>query len=412
MKMNKHTVKIILTVFCIFLILGCVETPEESSHKTLNITDSTGRNISIALPVERVVTLTTESAEVMRAIGAEDKIVGVSKYVADNKPLWGELASKPVAGSVFSPNYEAIAELRPDVVIAYGRWSEDLEEKLAPFGITVVHLDFYKSKTLRREIQTLARIMGKEQRAVQLIDFYDRYERLITSRIKTIPPEERVRVYIEGYQDYHSAGRNTGWAQQTTLAGGINLAENLIGEYPEVSAEWVLKENPDVIVKAVSGSKKIFGYTINDTEQARQLQEKIMSRSGWNTINAVKNKRVYLLSGDLISGPRYIIAVAWLAKQFYPHIFKDLNPQEIHREYMETFQGIQYHGVWAYPPARVTVTDAQGRNVTLQTPVDSIILLNADADEPVRLLGCSEKVVGVSRYLRPYTENTLNGSSE
>lgn len=386
MKLNKRMVKIIL-IFCI-LIIGCVETAEKDIHN--NITDSTGRNISISLPVERVVTLTSESAEVMRALGAEDKIVGVSKYVADNKPLWGELADKPVVGSVFSPNYEAIVELKPDVVITYVRWSEDLEEKLAPFGITVVRLDFYKSKTLRREIRTLGRIIGKKKKAEELIGFYDHYEQLITSRIETIPPQKRVRVYIEGYQDYHSAGRNTGWAQQTTLAGGRNIAENLTGEYPVVSAEWVITENPDIIVKAVSGSRKIFGYTINDPEQAKQLQDKIMSRPGWNTINAVKNKRVYLISGDIISGPRYIIAVVYLAKQFYPHIFRDLSPQEIHREYMEMFQGIEYQGIWAYPPTGLTVPDAQGRNVIIQIPVGSIVLL---------LLGYSEKVVGVSRYI-------------
>lgn len=348
--MKKASIVILFLLAGAVFTLGCTQ-PGGMDEKAsmVTITDSAGRKVTIDQPVERIVTLSSDSAEAVRALGAGDRIVGISKYMKDD-PYWGEIGEKQVVGSCFSPNYEKMAELNPDVVITYTKWSEDLQEKLKPFNITVVRLDFYKSRTLCSEIEKLGVVLGREEQAHELIDFYDENDNRITRKVQEIPSEDRVRVYVEGYQAYDSAGEGSGWHQQVTLAGGRNIAADLGGAYPEVSAEWVVEQNPDVIVKAVSGSGDAFGYTVNETNKARAIKEEIAGRPGWSTIKAVRDDRIYLVSGDVFSGLRYPVGTAYLAKQFYPQKFQDLNPREVHREYLERFQGVECKGLWYYPP--------------------------------------------------------------
>ncbi|MBE9550843.1 MAG: hypothetical protein IMF13_02220 [Proteobacteria bacterium] len=72
-------------------------------------------------------------------------------------------------------------------------------------------------------------------------------------------------------------------------------------------------------------------------------------RQAWDHIRAVKEGRVYVMAGDIWTGPRAIIGMSYMAKFFYPDAFKALDPEALHREYMEKFQGINYQGMYVYP---------------------------------------------------------------
>ena len=328
-------------------------------EKELTIIDTAERTVTVPQPLERVVVLNLYAADAIQALGAEDKVVGITESMKDN-PYWGELGKKSVVGS--SPtdvNYEAIVELHPQVVIAYGIFQSqalpDLEEKLSPLNIAVVGLDFLKPAIMHGEFKKLGAILDKKREAQELIGFYNKYEDMIRECVEEIELEDRVQVYAEAYAkggSYSTGSKKAGWGQVITLAGGKNLAEDLSGIYPIVDAEWVLDQNPDVIVKFVMGytREEEVGYTVSSPTMAEETIKEVFCRPGWNHIDAVENKRVYLCSWCISCSPRYIIGAAYLAKGFYPEKFQDLNPEEIHKEYFDKFLHIDYQGIWFYPP--------------------------------------------------------------
>lgn len=72
--------------------------------------------------------------------------------------------------------------------------------------------------------------------------------------------------------------------------------------------------------------------------------KEFINRTGWG-LSAVENDRAYLLERDLMWTPRYLAGRCYMAKWFQPELFKDLDPEDILREYHEEFMGIEYRGV-------------------------------------------------------------------
>ncbi|OKY77470.1 MAG: ABC-type Fe(3+)-hydroxamate transport system periplasmic component [Candidatus Methanohalarchaeum thermophilum] len=338
----------LLVILVTFLVgaSGCMEQPGDNDvDGTVNLVDSAGRNLTIEQPVERIVTLTSDSAEAVRALDSGGKIVGVTKYMKGTD-FWGNISDQPAVGSCFSPNYEKIAELDPDLVITYSKWAEDLEDKLRPFNITVVRLDFYKMDSVDTELQKLGKVLDKRERAEELLDFYETQKNKIKSNLSELPEEQRLDVYIEGHEPYSTASRESGWHQVLELVGADNIAEDLNATYPDVSSEWVLENNPDVIVKVVTGDA--FGYNIDNSTRASEIYGEIVNREGLSEVDAVKDGKVILISEDVLSAMRHPVGATYLAKGLYPEKLKDLEPGEIHETYLEEFQNIRYDGNWFY----------------------------------------------------------------
>ncbi len=317
--------------------------------QNITFVDSAGRYITVKWPLKRVVALSTDAAEVILTLGAEDVVVGVTEYIT-RKPELSKLTDRTLVGTCFKPNIEAIISTNPEVVITYVRWpsQEALEEKLEPLGIKVIRLDFYKISTLFNEVRLLGLLLNKTEEADRFVEFWKGILDEIQARVKKIPAEERVKVYIEGYKDYKAAGPGSGWDDDLRIAGGINIFADSPVAYPKVSPEAVIERNPDVIIKAVSTS--VFQpYKATDPSPLKEIIQAIVSRPGWDQISAVQNGRVYVISGVLSSGPRAVVGICYIAKWLYPQVFADINPEDIHKQYLETFLGVEYSGIWAYP---------------------------------------------------------------
>jgi len=317
--------------------------------RNITIVDSAGRYVTVPWPLERVVALTTDVAEVMIALKAEDLIVGVTEYIT-GKPELSKVANKTLVGTCFKPNIEAIISVNPQVVITYVRWPkpEVLEEKLEPLGIKVIRLDLYKIESLFSEIKLLGLLLNRTEEAEKIVEFWQTPLELISKYVNGLKPEQKVRVYFEGYKDYHAAGPGSGYDQDLKIAGGINIFADSPIPYPKVSPEAVIERNPDVIIKAVS-TRVFMPYGATETSPLEEIRNSILSRPGWEAIKAVKEGRVYLISGTLTSGPRAVIGICYIAKWLYPDAFKDLDPISLHRQYLEQFLGVEYLGIWVYP---------------------------------------------------------------
>jgi iron complex transport system substrate-binding protein len=179
-------------------------------EKELTILDSIGRIVTIDMPVERVVALSTSApAGTYRILGAMDKIVGINRMITGD-PFYPELQDKPAVGWP-SPDYEAIVELNPDLIIAGTSefYYFEILEKMDPLGIEVVLIDCGgKPSKYFAELRTLGMILGATERAEEYIDFSQSYLDLVDERIQELSPEEKKTVYFEFIDDYAIKSRS------------------------------------------------------------------------------------------------------------------------------------------------------------------------------------------------------------
>jgi len=209
-----------------------------------------------------------------------------------------------------------------------------------------------------QEIATLGYLLGRTEEAYEFIDFYENYLDKILERVSGLPEEDKVRVYLEQNGEMTASGNGSGTNELCEMAGGVNIAVDLVGTYPTIDPEWVITEDPDVMVKSVNHGNKYAGYEKDTTEDIEELWRSFMNRAGWQMIKAVQNERVFVWSDSISTKPSFFVGVTYLAKWFYPELFEDLNPQAIHQEYLTRFQRLDYdlneHGVFVYPPTEVS----------------------------------------------------------
>jgi iron complex transport system substrate-binding protein len=347
--MEKISEIIFIRAICLGIILSLFCGSAVAAQK-ITFTDAIKRKVEVSVPAKRLVVLNSDAAEVICALGAGDMIVGIGQHVAENgmAELFG-LEKCATVGSPSAPSMERIIELQPDLVISYEMWlTEDaFEAKLTPMGIQVARIPCYKMDTLADDIRLLGKITGKEKEAEAYIANFQKHLDEIVKRLKD--RKDKVRVYAEGYGDYNAVSKGSGGEGMIRRAYVDNITSEQPVAYPTVSPEWVVDMNPDVIIKASSSSRIKTGYGTSDMKAISEYREGIMKRPAWDHINAVKNNRVFVLSNEIWVGPRSPIGILYIAKWCYPEIFRDLDPEKIHREWLMKWHKTELKGIYVYP---------------------------------------------------------------
>jgi iron complex transport system substrate-binding protein len=274
-----------------------------------------------------------------------DKVVGVDTYAPAKKDFYPELQALPTVGTAWKPDCEAILSLYPDVVFTYStRPPEDYMDDFEGTDIAVIRFSFPIQDYIS-EISRLGYVFGEREKAAEVIDFHQGYMDLIDEKIEGLTEDEKPRVYLEWNPDY-----------MTDIDRSLHqlCTADLSGTYPTVEAEWVIVQNPDMIVKFPFRSSAAHGYDVGDPSEMEEMRNGIMNRVGFEGITAVGNGDVYIVGQEIVGGPRTLATVAYMAKWFHPELFEDMDPQAIHQEYLTEFQGLDYdlneHGVFVYPP--------------------------------------------------------------
>jgi iron complex transport system substrate-binding protein len=349
MRKNAGLVICSSLIFFVLTVAGCAQKQQSAAPAKgkVTITDSLGRTVEAPCPPQRIVSVNSDVTEMICALGATDRIAGVAD-TADFPPL---VKDKAKVGQAFTPGVEKILELKPDVVFGYGNFlKSELAKQIEAAGVPLVFLDCYKTGAMSKDVKTLGTILGREKEAGEYVALFEKYLKQIEDRIKDIKPEEKTTVYLEGYTDYSSNASGSGGSEMLELAGGRNIAAAEAVPYPTVSPEWVVGKDPQVIIKAAS-STVASGYGASGDDM-KKLREQIMSRTGWQQIKAVKDGRVYVISSEIYTGPRAPVGIAYFAKWLYPELFADLSPEDIHREFLSRFHGLEAKGAWVYPGER------------------------------------------------------------
>ena len=330
--------------------------------ESITIIDYQNRNVTLNLPIERAVGINIGAIEIMRAIGIDirDVFVAVTSYALSNPAYFPELDGK-IGIELGNPDYEKLFNLNPDLVILYkDPYKEESFGKYDAIGVPVICIDCFERESLGESIKILAEIFGKRDNAQDLLDWYYSYIDLIKKRTDGLDLSSRPKTIFCSMIEYNYpaikvCNKNSGNHWLIVDAGGNDLGQDLEGPsgVAEVDREWILSQNPEVIVGSVTHSANKSGYSANESlaiDYMRTMHGKLVADEVIKQTDSAAEDRIHIICVDLYTGPMQAAGTAFMAKILYPETFEDLNPEEILREYFEDWQGIPYRGVWIYPP--------------------------------------------------------------
>ena len=306
--------------------------------------DLEDREISRAAPSPpgRIVSLTPIASELICIFGCIDRIVGRD----DHSTFPPALGEKPAVGSGVYRTISAkrVLDLDPDIVVTGRRVPQEEFEKIGSAGVPVVVIGTgCELEALITNILTLGKRMAAEKKAGELVDFLERYANLIRDRTGDLNIEGKPRVYNEcAFRRYITKTCTTA-DEVISIAGGTNIAPDEDLGRLEVSGEWVIRSNPDVILSQVSSTSPATEETL------LAKRDEVLERPELKGTNAVRNGRVYISHLSIRRGPRMVGYLLYLAKWFHPELFQDIDPAAVEKDMLQKFYGLDLEGVWAYP---------------------------------------------------------------
>ncbi len=340
------------------------------------VTDLAGRKVALPPRIERIVLIRSREIyglSMLLGDEVESKIVGwgpdlqsVDKDAYEKfLQRYPRLAQVPVLGSVFNDavSAEAVLALKPDLVVGdvfMIQRGYKCIEKLQQAGLPIVFLDQSSDPFSgpQRSIELLGRVLGKEARAKEIVDFVDGQLQTVLSRLDKLE-RGKPSVYIEsghlgpaGMGNSYGGDRNhkaTAWGMVLERLPCRNIAAGIPAPMAPLHVEYVLKSDPDVIVITGAhwqgpGAMRL-GYDAQRRD-ARRLLEGFAARPGWDQLAAVKNRRVYAVFHGFVMHATHFAAVQQLAKWLYPQTFADVDPEAGLREFHKRFMPFPCSGTW------------------------------------------------------------------
>lgn len=328
------------------------------------VRDGFRENVTLCTPVHRIVSPWCTNNELLKVLGASDKIVAVdSSMTGVSTGLFPELKNLPDCGGWNEPDFETILSLRPDLYIPwlvttaseddrYGITRKKLLEERLP-GIPILCLDnneYRGADYFLDEVRMLGEILDKRAEADEFIEFYENCTAPVTKGIEGLSEDGKPRVWVTslfftGNKVTGSPYAYTGFAP-IDLAGGKNIASGLGGYGKKVDLEWIVEENPEYIFIQIwaAGNKKSPYDSDYPLSVAKEQVEEVLNTPQLSQVDAVKNKRVYVIQySHFTKGPSRCIATAYLAKLLHPELFGSLDAINMHQDYVNRFLKIDFN---------------------------------------------------------------------
>ncbi len=371
--MNRKRIFFFITlfvfVFCENILANgqeeSIEANNKSSQKYLNnnyitIIDSYDNQVIIEKPINRIVVNEMGGAfAALRAIDASDFIVAGNSYVKMNEVFFPEFSELPIiSDETQAVNNELIIQLDPDLIISKPSFAAQIGD-VVKAEIPILQLSFNSVEAYKK----LGVLLDKEESSNEFIAWIESYTDIVDERISKLNEEDYTPVFAYyggeyGMSDpppYGTFGKDNSLRNDLiTRAGGKSISSELEGDWISVDPEWIIKQNPQLILREcyVYKSNPELGYAINDSANAQILMDSILNHQvAFKNSSAVKNNNVHLIYGDLIEDS-WFIALIYMAKWFHPDLFEDLNPEKMHQEYLTRFQKLNFdlekQGVFSY----------------------------------------------------------------
>lgn len=226
-----------------------LSSPEKSLPEAFAaaITDQTGKTVWLPDNPKRVISLAPNITELVYALGAQDMLVGRSRF-SDYPP---QAMALPDVGSYYRPDIESIVALRPDLCIAVSDGTPAIIfDRLSELGIPVFRLNPANLEELRQGILLLGAALGFQEKAAKLVSDMDERLHLVDSDVReALSRYKRRPVVLVQVQasPLIAAGKGTYSGELVVRAGGVNPVRG-ITPYPRLSTEEILALQPEVIL--------------------------------------------------------------------------------------------------------------------------------------------------------------------
>lgn len=265
--------------------------------------DALGREITISEHPRRIVSLAPHLTEILFAVGAGPRVVGVTTF-CDHPDEVRRLAR---VGGFSDPSIERVLSLKPDLVLAttVGNRRETVEE-MARLGLVVFVAGAEKIRDIPREVRDVGRLVGRVAGAERVASEIEARLADISRRIAGRKP---VAVYYQIWdQPFITVSTGSFIDDAIALSGGRNVFAGLGQKNPRVSEEAILASRPEVMVLSAMG------------REGAGLADRWRAHSG---VPAVASGRIHIMDSDLLHrpGPRIVQGVERLAHWFHPDAF-------------------------------------------------------------------------------------------
>ncbi|MBA7637146.1 Vitamin B12-binding protein [subsurface metagenome] len=292
------------------ILSGCKgQATEESLGSLVELVDGEENIVELAAPADKIIVLAISALEIIDALEAMDKVVGVDNWSIDNKEPLAE--GFEGAGDSYGLNIEKIAELNPDILITTTGGPDDDYQKVRELGIEIYRvIDVKGIEGVYDEIANISKIIGIEDKGEELIGELKKEVDKIYSQVKDLSDEDKPGVFYVVWDDpLMSAGADTFINDLIEKSGGVNIvAEDNLTGWPEYSLEKLIEKNPDIIIAPMSLASD---------------PSVIMDDERFSSIDAVTSGKVYIVPDNPISRPNQnlIKALQMLSKAIHPEIF-------------------------------------------------------------------------------------------
>ena len=317
----KKFTALFLTLLLLLVFTGCspaseppADTADGNQAETFTITDQAGRTVEIPNNVESVAMTWGPAANFVLALGKGD-IISAFNYS-------GEFAAKvsPNLANVSSvgkgkPDMEALAKLKPDVFIHKANDTATLEA-VQDLGIPAVGIYSETQDDLLVATELVGKVLGAEEQATKLINFYNEKINFAADLVKDIPADERKTVIVMGSEIGKVANGTMLQSFLIETAGGINLAKDIVSEetWPTVGTEQIFSWDPDYI------------FCVNSS-QATYSPEELKADASFANLKAVKNDQIAIVPSDQdlwdFPGVQSCLGVLWMLNQMYPDLYSE-----------------------------------------------------------------------------------------
>ena len=312
--MKRQLCAVLATVMVLALLLtGCGSEQQKAADQStfVTVTDDLGRQVELKAKPARIVVTSASFLEPLEAVGGADLVVGRP----DSKTKMPDYAKDITSvGKVYQIDTEKVLSCQPDLVIINKGMNEKLVEALEGSGIKTLVLDMKSYEDVKREVNTLAAVTGNKEKGEALIKDMD--EKI--AAVKNSIPADKRRVSI-----IHSTSQGLSVQLDGSIAGSV---AKMLGWENVASGSKPLEKNPDAAPYSMEtlveqNPEIIFVTSMGKLSAIKASMEETMQGPAWQSIPAVRDKRVFYLPQELFllsPGIHYPEAVAEMAKCVYP----------------------------------------------------------------------------------------------
>lgn len=346
-KIYIGIVIVIVAIITVFAV-NYSDNSNESVNGMITIKDMAGRTVNVPDNVENVVGVGCTAREIVY-LDAEDKIVGIEQMESDSKGGWGnelpyiksneKLIKLPIIGNAKTDtvDYEKLSSLKPDVVFAGTPEQANLIQNKTGIPTFVTYVGAVGTEQQMEKYENslimMGKILGKEDRANELIGYMDEIEDDLEKRVEHAKKDKTVYVAGQAFYGVHGITSTNHYYPSFTHLNTTNVVNGVGGDNATIHAiqvdkEQLIKWNPDYIF--IEGAS----YQV--------IREDISKNPDYKHMSAIKDKKVHNLltyclysynKEEMFSNSYYV------GKVLYPEEFKDVDMDKKTEEIFIKFNG-------------------------------------------------------------------------